>query len=52
MKRILCILLLVIPGLNLRAAEDLDPEEIIKRFAAKELEFKKVWEKYTYTQHI
>ncbi len=52
MKRILCILLLIIPGLNLRAAEDLDPEEIIKRFAAKELEFKKVWEKYTYTQHI
>ena len=52
MKRILCIFLLIIPGLNLRAAEDLDPEEIIKRFAAKELEFKKVWEKYTYTQHI
>ncbi len=52
MKRILCILLLIIPGLNLRAAEDLDPEEIIKRFAAKELEFKKVWEQYTYTQHI
>ncbi len=52
MKSILCILLLTIPGLNLRAAEDLDPEEIIKRFAAKELEFKEVWEKYTYTQHI
>ena len=52
MKRILCILLLIIPGLNLRAAEDVDPEEIIKRFAAKELEFKKVWEQYTYTQHI
>lgn len=52
MKRIVCILLLAIPGLNLRAAEDLDPEEIIKRFAAKELEFKAVWEQYTYTQHI
>ncbi len=52
MKRIVCILLLVVPGLNLRAAEDLDPEEIIKRFAAKELEFKEVWEQYTYTQHI
>ncbi len=52
MKRILCILLLAVPGLNLWAAEDLDPEEIIKRFAAKELEFKEVWEKYTYTQHI
>ena len=52
MKRILCIFLLIIPGLNLRAAEDLDPEEIIKRFAAKELEFKEVWEQYTYTQHI
>ena len=44
MKRIVCILLLAIPGLNLRAAEDVDPEEIIKRFAAKELEFKAVWE--------
>jgi hypothetical protein len=52
MKRIVCLLLLVIPGLNLRAAEDVDPEEIIKRFAAKELEFKAVWEQYTYTQHI
>ena len=52
MKRFVCILLLAIPGLNLRAAEDVDPEEIIKRFAAKELEFKAVWEQYTYTQHI
>ena len=52
MKSIVCILLLAIPGLNLRAAEDVDPEEIIKRFAAKELEFKAVWEQYTYTQHI
>ena len=52
MKRFVCILLLAIPGLNLKAAEDLDPEEIIKRFAAKELEFKAVWEQYTYTQHI
>ncbi len=52
MKRIVCILLLAIPGLSLRAAEDVDPEEIIKRFAAKELEFKAVWEQYTYTQHI
>ena len=52
MKSIVCILLLAIPGLNLRAAEDVDPEEIIKRFAAKELEFKEVWEQYTYTQHI
>jgi len=52
MKRILCILLLVVPGWNLKAAQDLDPEDIIKRFAAKEAEFKKVWEQYTYTQHI
>ena len=52
MKRILCILLLVVPGWNLKAAQDLDPEDIIKRFAAKEAEFKEVWEKYTYTQHI
>ena len=52
MKRILCILLLAIPGLNLKAAADPEPEEIIKRFAAKEAEFKEVWEKYTYTQRI
>ena len=52
MKRILCILLLVVPGWNLKAAQDLDPEDIIKRFAAKEAEFKEVWEQYTYTQHI
>lgn len=52
MKRILCILLLAIPGLNLGAAQDPDPEEIIERFAAKEAEFKQVWEKYTYTQNI
>ena len=51
MKTILCILLLAIPGLNLMAA-DPDPEEIIKRFAAKEAEFKKVWQQYTYTQRI
>ena len=52
MKRTLCILLLVVPGWNLKAAQDLDPEDIIKRFAAKEAEFKEVWEQYTYTQHI
>ena len=52
MTRILCIFLLAIPGLNLRAATDPDPEEIIKRFAAQEAEFKKVWEQYTFTQHI
>lgn len=52
MKRIVFILLLLVPGWNLRAAEDPDPEEIIKRFADKEAEFREVWEKYTYTQNI
>lgn len=28
------------------------PEEIIRRFAEKESEFSKVWQQYTYTQHI
>ena len=52
MKKVLFVLLLAIPGLNLMAAADPEPEEIIKRFAAKEAEFKEVWEKYTYTQRI
>ena len=30
----------------------MDPQEIIKRFAQKESEFSKVWQQYTYTQHI
>ncbi len=52
MRKILVILLLVIPGMNLRAETDLEPEEIIKRFAAKETEFREVWQQYTYTQRI
>ena len=30
----------------------LEPKEIIKRFAQKESEFRKIWGKYTYTQRI
>ncbi len=52
MRKILVILLLVIPGMNLRAETDLEPEEIIKRFAAKETEFREVFQQYTYTQRI
>ena len=37
---------------QLQAAEKLKPEEIIKRFAAKETEFRAEWEKYTYNQRI
>ena len=52
MRTIPFILLLVLSGLNLKASAELEPEEIIKRFAAKEAEFKQVWQQYTYTQRI
>ena len=52
MRKLLYILLLVSPVLNLRAQTDLEPEEIIKRFAAKEAEFREVFQQYTYTQRI
>ena len=34
------------------AGAKLDPQEIIKRFAQKESEFRQVWQQYTYTQDI
>lgn len=45
-------LLAPLVGTPLFAAEELSPDEIIKRFAAKESEFRNVWETYTYTQRI
>ncbi|MDA2938894.1 hypothetical protein MYX75_11610, partial [Acidobacteria bacterium AH-259-A15] len=52
MRRILFVLLIILSGLNLGASSKPKPEEIIKRFAAKETEFREVWQKYTYNQHI
>ena len=52
MRRILFVLLIILSGLNLGASGKPKPEEIIKRFAAKETEFQEVWQKYTYNQHI
>ncbi len=34
------------------AGAKVDPQEIIKRFAQKESEFRQVWQQYTYTQDI
>ncbi len=36
----------------LAVSDKLKPEEIIQRFAAREAEFREVWEQYTYTQRI
>jgi hypothetical protein len=46
---------LLVPGLYLFAADepkDLQPEEIIKKFAAKEADFAKARENYTYRQSV
>ncbi|HXK59777.1 MAG TPA: hypothetical protein PLP42_07755 [Acidobacteriota bacterium] len=32
--------------------DEVNPEEIIRKFAQKETEFKKLWEQYTYTQKV
>jgi len=37
---------------SLAESDKLKPEEIIQRFAARESEFREVWEQYTYTQRI
>lgn len=37
---------------GLAGSDKVDPDEIIKRFAAKEAEFKEVWQQYTYTQKM
>ena len=53
MRRTLITALAVAASLTLAGAADkLKPEEIIKRFAAKETEFKDVWNQYTYNQQI
>jgi outer membrane lipoprotein-sorting protein len=45
--------LLLIPGTLFGAEKkELTPAQIVQRFAAKESEFRKVWETYTYTQRI
>src|SRR5438105_13515565 len=46
---------LLVPGLYLFAADepkDLQPEEVIKKFAAKEADFAKARENYTYRQSV
>jgi hypothetical protein len=51
----LSLLGLLVPGLCLFAADeskDLQPEEIIKKFAAKEADFAKARENYTYRQSV
>jgi hypothetical protein len=55
MIRISLLGLLLVPGLCLFAADepkDIQPEEIIKKFAAKEAEFAKARENYTYRQSV
>ena len=52
MKKVLFCLWLGCLGCYLQGETDLSAEEIIKRFAAKEAEFKEVWRTYTYSQHI
>ena len=48
-----CSLLFVLSGsLASVSAADLPPEEVIKRFAAKEAEFRKARESYTYRQSV
>src|SRR5437867_2793237 len=44
--------LLLLCGFAARAADDLPPEEIIRKFAAKEAEFAKARENYTYRQTV
>src|SRR5438045_4297708 len=55
MIRISLLGLLLVPGLCLFAADepkDIQPEEVIKKFAAKEAEFAKARENYTYRQNV
>lgn len=46
------LLLCLVPNPVALAANDLRPEEIIQRFAAREAEFREVWAQYTYRQTI
>ncbi len=52
MKKVLFCVWLGCLGCYLQGETDLPAEEIIKRFAAKEAEFREVWRTYTYSQHI
>jgi hypothetical protein len=49
----LILTFLTFPAFGWRAqGQELSPEEIIERFAAKESEFQDVWQQYTYNQKI
>lgn len=50
--RALFSFLLLLPAVALADSADPTPDEIIERFAAKEAEFSRIWQQYTYTQHI
>ena len=52
MKKILLLPLSLLFFSSLGAQGDLGPEEIIERFAARESEFRELWQQYTYTQNI
>ncbi len=52
MRRIFLILLLMSGALAPVWAENVNPQQIIQRFAQKESEFRDLWQKYTYTQLI
>jgi hypothetical protein len=45
-------LVLVLSTTAVASSDEPDPEEIIRRFAEKETEFREVWQQYTYTQQI
>ncbi len=49
--RLPCILMLAVAGVAM-AAEPVDPNEVIRKFAAKETEFQKARENYTYRQTL
>jgi len=46
------MLLLLFLATGTGTGAKVNPQEIIKRFAQKESEFRQVWQQYTYTQHI
>jgi len=52
MRRILLILLMPAFALTPLFADNINPEEVIQKFAQKESELRDLWEKYTYTQKI
>jgi len=52
MRRILLILLMPAFALTPLFADNVNPEEVIQKFAQKESELRDLWEKYTYTQKI